>query len=271
MRKWYEEGLLEPEFPTVIKAADLEARAFSGDWGMWYYNVGPIEKATSEGRKKVPDYTLGGIKPITLKKGDKNRFVRFQSPVGGGGITIPAGTRRADIITSFFDLGYDQGEIGRLYSLGIEGTSYILENPATAAITDNIIHNTYGIAMTDALYRYCRGMNGGPFRIDPLFYTAYWSMPEQRDALAKWSTDLEVTFANDPAIYGIMTAEEVERVSILEVQMQTYIDEMFIKFVTGRESLNYFDTYLGELKKLGMDNVLAVQQAVNDRYHASVK
>ena len=46
----------------------------------------------------------------------------------------------------------------------------------------------------------------------------------------------------------------------------TYNDEMFMKFILGAEPIENFDKYVAQVKKLGIDKVVAIYQAAYDRY-----
>ncbi len=54
--------------------------------------------------------------------------------------------------------------------------------------------------------------------------------------------------------------------STLMNEISTYVDEMFLKFVLGQVSLDTYPQYVSQLKKLGIDDVLKIQQAALERY-----
>ncbi|MNY77272.1 hypothetical protein D3C86_2171120 [compost metagenome] len=51
----------------------------------------------------------------------------------------------------------------------------------------------------------------------------------------------------------------------------TYVNEMNIKFITGKESLDKFDSYIKSLKSMGVEDVIKGRQAQYDRYLAASK
>ena len=67
------------------------------------------------------------------------------------------------------------------------------------------------------------------------------------------------------------TDEETESLNKILTGIQTYSDEMCMKITLGTASLDDFDTYLGELKELGLDELIAIQQARYDRFVAASK
>ena len=64
--------------------------------------------------------------------------------------------------------------------------------------------------------------------------------------------------------------EESERITDLQSVLESYIRENFAQFVTGRRSLDEFDAYQEELKKLGIEELLAIYQEGYQPYMDSV-
>ena len=50
--------------------------------------------------------------------------------------------------------------------------------------------------------------------------------------------------------------------------METYRDEMMLKFITGIESLDNFDSYVETLNSMGLTQLTEVYQAAYSRYQA---
>ena len=68
---------------------------------------------------------------------------------------------------------------------------------------------------------------------------------------------------------AMATDEETEVINKVLTGLQTYSDELCMKLALGTLSLDDFDTYVEELKELGLDELIAVQQARYDRFTAS--
>ena len=82
-----------------------------------------------------------------------------------------------------------------------------------------------------------------------------------------WKGDTnEQNFLRLPPV-TLTTEEAGERADIM-IQVDTYANEMMLKFITGAESLDYFDTYLQELSARGLDRAIAITQTALDRYLA---
>lgn len=261
--KWYSEGLIDKEFAAVTTNKIGEDKSFGGQWGVWWGFVGAIEKMLTEGKKINPQYDITALKSPVLKKGDKNRFMNRLNLVDTGRVTITTKNKYIKETAAFFDYGYSK-EGSELYSVGLEGKSFKMEN-GKCSIMPEIFNNKYNIPMTDALYRYCRGMAGGAFMIDPRFYEAFWYLPVQHESMNEWVVGADEFLKNNPRVVGTPTAEESSKIASKETEISTYVDEMYIKFVTGKEPLSNFDKYIQTLKNLGLDDVIAVKQAYHER------
>jgi putative aldouronate transport system substrate-binding protein len=63
------------------------------------------------------------------------------------------------------------------------------------------------------------------------------------------------------------TSTESERLSILQTDIQTYIDQMEAKFVVGQESFDTLEKYVATLNKMHVDEYVKILQAGYDRYN----
>lgn len=46
-----------------------------------------------------------------------------------------------------------------------------------------------------------------------------------------------------------------------------YVDEMVMKFITGREPIENWDTYVSKVKGIGIDNVIVIYQEALDSWN----
>ena len=64
------------------------------------------------------------------------------------------------------------------------------------------------------------------------------------------------------------TDEENEIRSEIETNIETYCDEMAIKFIEGKESLDNFDEYVATVESYGLEELLQVHQSAYERFMA---
>lgn len=90
-------------------------------------------------------------------------------------------------------------------------------------------------------------------------YQAKWDFS---DKLYKYP----YTTGHDPeAAYATATAKELDRISAIETDLTTYSDELMMKLILGQKSLEDWDTYMSDLKRLGLDELISINQARYDR------
>ena len=51
-------------------------------------------------------------------------------------------------------------------------------------------------------------------------------------------------------------------------EINTYRDEMTLKFIFGTESLDNFDTYVTNIKNMNLEEALDIENAALDRYNS---
>ena len=64
----------------------------------------------------------------------------------------------------------------------------------------------------------------------------------------------------------MVTNEERETISSLQTTLETYIEEMMLKLITGEYSMDNYDTYLAELEAIGLKDYIAVYEARHQRW-----
>ena len=62
-------------------------------------------------------------------------------------------------------------------------------------------------------------------------------------------------------------AEDSQRYASIMNEVNTYVSEKFVKFVMGQESLDNFDAYVEQIKKMNIEEAVKIQQAALDRYN----
>ncbi len=68
-----------------------------------------------------------------------------------------------------------------------------------------------------------------------------------------------------PNLY--LTAEETRKMDDYS-EMFTYVSDMLKKFISGEESLDNFDKYVEEAKRMGAEDVVSIYQSALNRYYA---
>ncbi len=88
---------------------------------------------------------------------------------------------------------------------------------------------------------------------------------EVKQALSQWCVSDVKKYKLPPLT---IASDDMSEYTSLNSDLNTYIQEMLVKFVKGTESLDDFDDYLTTLKKMGMDRVIEIQQKAYDEYES---
>ena len=131
--------------------------------------------------------------------------------------------------------------------------------------TDAVLANDKGLTTTQALSQYAlSASNDAMVKTAKYFKQVTLLLPNQKASQPIWNeSDLSLLL---PAIAH--TAEESSYLSEKLSEIETYVDEHIVKYITGQESLDEFDDFVAHIYELGIDDVLAVKQAAVDRYNA---
>lgn len=264
MKKWYDEGLLDKNFAT-LDTKTLEANILGGKSGATFGSGGSgIGKWMQSAMEKDPKYALAATKYPTAVKGTKAKFasqsLKFQTT--SGSIAITGTSKNVEIAAKFLDYGYSE-DGQRFYNFGEEGESYKLVN-SVPTYTDLIMKNPNKWTSAQAMSMYARSAMSGPFIQDKGYIMQYYELPQQKDALTKWE-DQDFSKYQLPTITP--SKEESSEMSKIMNDVNTYRDEMTIKFIMGTEPLENFDKYIEQMKKLGIERAIQINQAALERFN----
>jgi putative aldouronate transport system substrate-binding protein len=256
-RKWYEEGLIDKDFPIVDSKA-LDKKMLNGESGATVYLLGGGMGKWLESAQD-PNFDLVGAPYPVLNEGETpftgQRDFKY-NPKPSAAITTSM--EHPELAVKWLDYAF--GEEGMmLFNFGIEGESYKIEN-GVPTFTDTIMKNEKYTSQ-QMLSQYT--LPNGPYPVHEQKTTN--TFPQQNDAVRLWSkTDAAKHIL--PA-FITPTVEESNKVAQIMTQISTYKEEMFIKFVMGNEPIDNFDAYAKQIESMGIQEVIDIYQAAMDRYN----
>jgi putative aldouronate transport system substrate-binding protein len=175
------------------------------------------------------------------------------------------------LAAEFADYAYsEEGHI--LYNFGIEGESFEwtteypgFEGERWAEYTDVMFNDPDGRTLSQMGGLYTRSFYAGPIVQDRQYIFQYANRPSQRDAIQIWArTDVE-----DHMLPNVTaTPEESEELAEIMSEVQTYREEMFVRFITGQEPLSNFDAFRARLEQMGIQRAIEIKQAGLERFNA---
>lgn len=262
MAKWYKEGLIDSGF-AINDDKTVSANMLNGTTAVTYAGLGGGIGKWMTAKKNDPAYKLTGTKYPVLKKGDRSKFGQL-SPLAQVNSVFPAITtdcKDVELAARLLDYAYsDDGSM--LFNFGIEGVSYEMKD-GYPTYTEKVTNNPDGLSMAAVLQRYSRAGFGGGFVQDIRYLEQYAGSPEQQSAWKNWrDTDAEKYVL--PPLY--ISTDEQSEYAKLGSSITTYVDEMFVKFITGVEPMENFDKYIENLKKMNVDRYIQMQQNAYERY-----
>lgn len=265
LNKLYEEGLLDADFisndDNICRSnmANGTSGVTAGASGGY---VGTILSSVEE---ENPEFDLSPIGSLVAESGDKAMSGQFENPVAGKILVMTTQCENKEAAAKFINYAYTE-EGHNLLNFGIEGVSYEMVD-GYPTYTELITNNPDGLTMQQALAQYTMAWADGPMVQDKAYMEQYATRPQQQAALAKWSD----TSAVDYFVPNISVAEEDQaEYNKLWADIDTYISEMFVKYITGQASLDDYETeYLGQLEKMGIDRVIELQQNALDVFNAN--
>jgi len=262
-REWYKEGLIDPNIATV-DTETMGANMTSGRSGATIWNAGagigtwePIVRQRDAGAQFAP-----APYPV-LNKGNRPMFGQRTNPyVGTGGVAISAKSAHVEEAARMLDYGYSpEGHL--LFNFGIEGVSYTMKD-GYPTYTDLIMNNPDKLVPSQELAMYTRANYFGPFVQDGRYLEQYYVLPEQKDA-ARSLSDADAALDELPPIS--MTEGENAELSAIMQDVDALVDEMSLKIIFGIEPLESYDEYVSEIRSLGIERAIAIQEAEMSRYN----
>lgn len=248
LAEWYNAGLIDPEFMSNDNKA-LNAKIADGTSAVATMAIGSgIRSITENTRPNNPDFKLTGVAWPVLNAGDTSSYV-LEGGVAHTSVQAAITSSCADpvLATQVLDYFYSE-EGGNLISWGIEGESYTVEN-GKKTFTDKIMNSPDGRSASEAILDYALPVYGFVNAMDNDAYIQMnITLPEQGEARTLWQS-LD-SGANLPKL--VVAQEDANEYRMILNEVKTYVQEMYIKFITGQANLDSdWDTYMNTLN--GMD------------------
>ncbi|WP_337101128.1 ABC transporter substrate-binding protein [Paenibacillus sp. YIM B09110] len=261
MNDWYKKGLIDPDFAAVdgkLKDANVTGHKLGAFYG---YSSGSLGKYMD----LVKDHPTFELKPTlnpSREKGKLSAAGQISPTYPGDHVAaITTAAKHPEEIVKWFDLGYsEQGSM--LYNFGVEGESYEMVDGAPK-YKEIITKNPEGLAFKQAQARYMRSHFGGPFIQDVSGFLQQMKFPQQLEAIEIWGK-AENKIQMPPIT---LTAEESSKLGSIMNDINTYSEEMLVKFIMGVEPLENLKNYADTLRSFGIEEAISIQQAALDRYN----
>ncbi len=263
MHRWYEEGLLDPDFTTADDSS-VRSRALNGETGVVYTAMSQLTNFVADAEKEGTGAKWVGFSYPRTEEGAPTTYIQTRSQTFQHyyGAMITTSSSEEELIAAIKFLNYGYSEEGMLYwNFGEEGISYEVAEDGSLRFTELITSDERGVAeaMKDYTGMYTIGVG-----IQMADMVKAKNNEASVEAVSVWT---ENTVAAQYMLPPYKRTEDEQVIyNDINTQLTTYVSEMALKFITGEESLDNFDKFVEQLDAYGLQELLEVEQAAYDRY-----
>ena len=265
MNRWYETGLLYADFAAQQNLQQFPDSSLvtNNQVGVWFNSLNEMTAYTPE-TATDPNFAITGMPILTREKGETTHFCTAFSRVSvNTGNFISTNCKDLELAMAWCNYWYtEKGTL--LANYGIEGESYEMVD-GKPQFTD-LVTNNPDMAFDIAISVYCEFNGGGYYVLNEKTDSNYSEV--QLQARKNWLENSDG--ANVYPSYAALNAEESAIYGAKIGDVDTYVEEMTLKYITGAEPLTdeSFQTYQATLDGFGMQECIQVYQNAYDRYLA---
>lgn len=262
----YNERLIDPEFASFNQEQfnSKLSRDMVGVTSGFLANSGTFNGLQAENGIDNPNW-YAALPPSG--SGGEGFYEEYGPLSGWYGIT--ASSTNPEVAIKWLDYIYASEEGSRYMAFGIEGLSYEMVD-GKPTFTDWTMNNPDGLDFTEALRTL------GAFPTVPWIRATEGHLSLQPEAILEHRPDLKEqaerlhSYLIPAAPLGLPSVEENERLTSIQTDINTYLEENMVKFVMGAQPIDW-NKFRNDLTSLGIEQVIEVKQAQYDRYQAALK
>lgn len=261
---WYKKGLLDKNIVSIDDKL-LGSQLLNGATGASFLSGGrEIGQYMTSGTQKDSKFELAGVRYPSKESGTANAYMPVAYPVSISSVSaISAQCEHPELAAKVLDYIYT--EEGQLFSnFGIEGDTYTMVD-GKPVYAEKITKNSEGLTMSQMLAMNVKAGSGGSFVVSEEYLNQYYQLPQQKAALEEWVNGYEESMKHRMPNVTPSTDESSEYASIMN-EVNKYVNQMVAKFITGAESIENYDSFINQIKKLKIERAVEIQQSAYDRY-----
>jgi putative aldouronate transport system substrate-binding protein len=263
LNQWFEEGLIDPNWASYANNQSFVDKTVGNEVGYVYMSPGEVD-GYERGNTNDPDARWDPIhKP--LKTPDQVVHVGGEKArLWYGSAVISPKCENIELAVTWIDWRYSpSGSFAVSY--GPEGVLWETDENGNMVATDEALNPEDGLAFAWACNLY--GLNplaepglaisarkyivpGG----DRMLAIHYFWDDYNYDGAYEWPTGIK------------LTQEQTEEVNQYAADLGTFVTENYSGFIDGSKPLSEWDSYVAELKNLGIETVIAIYQKAYDDY-----
>jgi len=264
MNEWYSEGLIDPNFYSRkgFLGGDM-SNMVKGDFGVVFHLYTFID--VMEAVSTDENFSLTPVPPPVLNKGDKRYLSYYGQPFDRlEGSTGTITTACEDPVSMVKWFGYFFTEEGALLaSFGVPEAYNIVDGQAVPS--ELITNNPDGLDSNAATAKY--GMSAFQPRLISYDPVAIAPVSDKAKTAGKiWDYNREDKHNLTSSLS--VSADDSAEYSQLVNDIQTYVLENVPLFIKGDRPLSEFDAFVEQIRSMGIDRCIAIQQEALDRFNS---
>lgn len=259
MNQWYEEGLIDPDFQSVTDITTQISTYSSTECGscVTAYSLAPVLSQMGAVSKSDYEYVVAPM-PV-LEKGEKTHIYAETTKIRLNSVIITNACDNVDLALKYWDQ-YFTKEASDINCWGVEDVTYHVNEDGTKTWDESITNdpnynfNNMRAAKVGSVNPGCYDV--GSERVSDFDMAADELYRSQGDDSYRISSNVSLTEDEKDTYKRYMT------------DITTYVDEMSINYIIGKESFDQFDQFVQTIKDMGVQECIDAYQNALDRYNA---
>lgn len=263
MADWYSEDLVWHDFPFYGEQFAFRDPGMvgAGQVACFYSETGDM--AMFGDFSDDPDICFTAMAPVSVEKGG-TVYPADMAPSRADTLrwSVTTGCEDPELLISFVDYLYSE-EGALLCNYGVEGETFEYDENGVPHFSDLIYNNpTYDYRTAVFIYV----MDAGPTVVDPMRGTGTYTQ-EQLDSWSDW-TDANLDYSHVIPNKVVLKAEDSTYNTTMS-DIETFMDEMTVKYITGEYSFDSYEAdFVEALKGMNIDSCIQQYQDAYDEYMA---
>ena len=259
MHKWYEEGLISTDFTSFFAfevAPDFNDAA-ANDAGIWN-GFETIDTRWNEVAKD-PNFEQLPITDPVLKEGDTLHFSGRTSMVDRPAYVVTTSCDNPEIAFAFCNYWYTyDGYV--LCNFGLEGEGMEINEKGLPQYTDMVLNPEEGMTVSMAQFLYSVNFMSGLYDMNRAVSYDIGCRPV-------WGSNRDNAY-DLPYSNLSLTADESSEYNTIMSDINTFVSERVIRFITGEADLAEWDSFVAQISDMDIETATGILQDAYDRYLA---
>ena len=268
MRKWYAEGLIDPNFTSFNFYLDTP-NSVENNKQLLYTHILSAFTGNNYATYHMVNNQDEFLQPIVAPAADGGETYMDYSPLEGKDqMFITTSCKNPELAAKWLDFFFTkEGELLNWY--GIEGTTYTMDADGIPQFTDMVLNDPNHTPPATILEKYALGWGNcwigkhNTVASEKVATAAAGGMNQQAAAVEIWTSG--VKNIGLPSGYTL-TEEESDKVSTKQTAVQTLIEEYMVNYIIGNDDTS-FEDFKTKLVQFGYQEIIDTYQAAIDRFN----